>query len=80
MEPPLTEPLDNIAEIEKSLSHDWQPFESAPEGVQLLWYLPFAQAEYKYTVTNKFILNGAYWQPYKCLWQPLPPPPEIKNV
>lgn len=74
--PPLQQQLDNIEEIRQALSHEWQPFESAPDGVKLLWYMPFATTEYRYMVTNKYRLEATYWQPYRCKWQPLPPPPK----
>lgn len=34
---PLQQPLDNIEEIRQALNNEWQPFETAPDGVQLLW-------------------------------------------
>ena len=73
-QPPLTQQLDNIAEIEKSLNHDWQPFESAPDGVLLLWYFT--------DVKQCDIFKKSTVESDKdiAVWQPLPPPPEKKDV
>lgn len=74
--PPLQQPLDNIEQIKHALEDPWLPFETAPDGVKLLWYMPFATTEYRYMVTSKYGLEATYWQPYRCKWQHLPPPPK----
>ena len=74
MEPPLTQPLDNIEAIKQSLSHGWQPFESAPDGVELLWYF------YDSKTQDVFTKMAVTEDSHVAVWQPLPPPPEIKNV
>lgn len=79
--PPLQQPLDNIEEIKQALSHEWQPFETAPEGIQLLWCNHDG-------INNSMVLAEKDWiDSYYSLesdfknfiWHPLPPPPMEKK-
>ena len=72
--PPLQQPLDNIEEIRQALNNEWQPFESAPDVVDLLWY--FSDTK-DYIVYRKSVIEQ-----FKdvATWQHLPPPPKDNNV
>ena len=77
--PPLQQPLDNIEEIKQALNHDWQPFETAPGDVMLLWYIP---EEKRYMVGSKGYAAYVFYEE-NCedlVWQHFPPPPKDENV
>lgn len=45
---------------------EWQPIETAPEGVPVLVY------DYR---NNRYSVGGIYKFTYATHWMPLPPPP-----
>lgn len=72
--PPLQQQLDNIEQIRQALSNEWQPFETAPDGVDLLWYVP---SEKFFIVSDKRYLVSVHTDYcHKFKWQHLPPPPK----
>lgn len=86
--PPLQQPLDNIEEIRQALSHEWQPFETAPDVIKLFFHISKA-------LRRKLRIPGVdidgFWMAEKCQlsgltgwlnhisWKHLPPPPKEKK-
>ena len=82
--PPLQQPLDNIEEIRQALSHEWQPFDTAPdEFIQVIWFLPMSISDFVadiFLITSKQHIKERFKKFAECQWQPLPPPPKDKNA
>lgn len=75
--PPLTEPLENIEQIKQALSHEWQPSGSAPDGVDLLWYIPKWNRSMRVDDKEGMFCMVQFYELGDVFWQPLPPPPKV---